>query len=156
MLLPGPPIKRGLPKKARDLARQVNEANQAFLDTKVADKAAIFNIIPHKMPEIEPGDPMEADTRSLVQEAAAHDAKRNPLGPDVPFPRYNQGIGHSFEGFGRVRFEQNGLLELVEGKHENEDMSWTVFNVAGCSEFHSPKLLCRRLIGSPNRFDDKR
>lgn len=122
ILLPGPDIKHQTIRKVKNLASQVNKANQDFLATKILDRAAIFNIITENIRESLEQKPID-NSASYTYGPGVY--KANPPNRVAPFPRYAHSIGHSFEAAGRINCDNLGHLDLVRGRSDYEDDWWT-------------------------------
>ncbi|PNP58298.1 hypothetical protein THARTR1_01813 [Trichoderma harzianum] len=113
LLLPGPQIQTGLLSKIRNLALEVKNISERFLDTKLLNHATIFNIIiknPHK---------------SVEQQNKSHDASTSErseayctLNPVSPFSLYTHAVGHAFEASGRY------IANVTDAIGENGEPLW--------------------------------
>ncbi|KAI1099976.1 putative ankyrin repeat protein [Jackrogersella minutella] len=129
MLLPGSDIKRNILSKVKNLARQVNSANQRFLATKILDRAVIFNIFVQSKRDSWEQNPVDDDVASIMVPRN----KDYPSDPVTPFPRYAHHIGNSFDATGRLRLNEMDHLDLIRGDpkdHWFSDVS-KIFNVDG-------------------------
>ncbi|KAF5011778.1 hypothetical protein FDECE_2145 [Fusarium decemcellulare] len=112
VLLPGPPIINGTMAKVKRLATQVTETNQRFLATKLLDRAMVFNIFSQNVRDSLREKPI--DHNSMAADGIDY-SKDDFFNVVTPFPRYAHFIGHSFEAFGRIRWDNKNHLDLVNG-----------------------------------------
>ncbi|KAH8659968.1 putative ankyrin repeat protein [Xylariales sp. PMI_506] len=136
ILLPGPDIRTQALKKVKNLARQVMRINQSFPQTKLLDRAVIYNVFSQDVREARQQRPIDT-TASEYDETPMNMDEAGAAGEVVtPFTRYVHGIGNSFESSGRIRCDLAGEdhLRLVRGDKADSwsrDISET-FNTTGC------------------------
>ncbi|KAI1387300.1 ankyrin repeat protein [Hypoxylon trugodes] len=109
--LPGPDIKYRVTQKVKDLARQVNAANETFLATKLLDRAVVFNVFTHNVRTSLDKCPIDDNASYIAKPSGPYDELANPV---TPFPRYAHAIGHSFEAYGRIACLTISHMELME------------------------------------------
>ena len=139
VLLPGPEITNNVSNKVRELSRQVIKVNEAFLLTKMFDRATIFNVFSLHARRNAKGEPapiyaMDGSVRNTnFQALISEDAWY--LNAIAPFPRHAYLTGHSFECFGRHRFREYHHAEFVSPSLD--EGGWLIslpdiFNRPGC------------------------
>lgn len=140
ILLPGPKISRMTLVKVKHLAKQVNRINHNFLETKLLERASVFNFliqsVERSLEEMPAGvKPKEDYSDDAIEKAV------------TPFKRYAHFIGHSFEGAGRWRWNDFSHLDFVreEGKSKLSGKLW-LFNDPGyCKYYYHTRGSIRRL-----------
>lgn len=102
--------------KVKGLATQVKRINQHFLDTKLLDRVTIFNV---------------------YSDARANRTPEDPPDPVTPFALYTLFLGNPFGASGRVKCENQDLVDLVRGER---DSNWvfTITDILNSSGFSKP------------------
>lgn len=135
ILLPGPEIKNGVLSKVRNLARQVDWINQAFLATKLLDRAVVFNIFTQNIQD----SLRQQSANENIADSIDISDKDDIHSPVTPFTRYAHFTGQSFEAAGRIQCDNDGLdhVDLIQGDEEDCWCSTvsSMFNAWGFSKF---------------------
>lgn len=139
VLLPGPEITKNVSNKVRELSRQVINVHEAFLSTKMFDRATIFNLFSLHTRRAEKGEPapiyaMDGSVRNTnFKDVDSEEAWY--LNAIAPFPRHAYLTGHSFESFGRHRFNEYHHAEFVSPSLDDGRLltsAQDTFNRPGC------------------------
>ncbi|XDG08410.1 hypothetical protein ABKA04_008025 [Annulohypoxylon sp. FPYF3050] len=109
----GPAINNMVINKVKGLATQVKRINQHFLDTKLLDRVTIFNV---------------------YSDARANRTPEDPPDPVTPFAPYTLFLGNPFGSSGRIKCENQDLVDLVRGER---DSNWvfTIIDILNSSGF---------------------
>jgi hypothetical protein len=134
LLLPGPEVSYDRLRKSKTLARQVTKINHRFLETKMLDRAAVFNLFTQNMRQSREKCRFYGEIPGgLAPIILGYDEQDQISGPVTPFPRYAHHIGHAFEAAGRSRINRLDHSTLARGEPDGTRFPWvsSLFNVDG-------------------------
>jgi hypothetical protein len=125
LLLPGPEIAYERMRKSKALAREVTKINQRFLETKMLDRAGVFNFFTQNIRQSREKCRIDGEyPGGLVPIILEHDEEDEIPGPVTPFPRYAHHIGHAFEAAGRLRSNTLDHSMLARGEPDGTSFPW--------------------------------
>jgi hypothetical protein len=149
LLLPGPEISYDRLRKSKTLARQVTKINQQFLETKMLDRAGVFNLFTQNIRQSREKCRIHGEIPGgLAPILLEYDEQDQISGPVTPFPRYAHHIGYAFEAAGRSRINKLDHSMLARGEPGGTRFPWvsSLFNVDGFRK--SLLYIARRLCHS--------
>ncbi|KAI8966064.1 putative ankyrin repeat protein [Daldinia sp. FL1419] len=108
--LPGPEIRNRVVNKVKELAHQVDRINQNFLETKILDRAVVFNVLSYDTRSLRQGDVDDTATNDISLKV--YDDLLHPV---TPFIRYAHFVGQSFEAAGRISYVDIDHKDFIHG-----------------------------------------
>lgn len=117
--------------KIRHLARQIEQTNLEFTETKVLERAVAFNITtgPERQDDADAGNAAESEQNSAQENEAKKQTAESPKTPGGIFSVYNGGIFHNLGIYYTFCLQTKDHLGLVRGPDPSgpDSPDWATF-----------------------------